>query len=85
MLAPHRVGRTYHNFRGNKINDYVEVLHFLQGRRFPDYKEEAVRKVRAGYLTDGRPAPYVFSRGKFPPARICCLLFALTLKLSAGR
>jgi hypothetical protein len=23
MLAPHRVGRTYHNFRGNKINDYA--------------------------------------------------------------
>jgi hypothetical protein len=22
MLAPHRAGRTYHNFRGNKINDY---------------------------------------------------------------
>lgn len=23
MLAPHIVGRTYHNFRGNKINDYA--------------------------------------------------------------
>ena len=23
MLAPYRVGRKYHNFRGNKINDYA--------------------------------------------------------------
>ncbi len=36
MLVPHRIGHTYHNFRGNKINNYalrscifVEIDDFL--------------------------------------------------------